>query len=328
MLGTTDALKQIQGARSLLKPDDPTAKAFDAQMRMMQQMFSNNEQSMTGASTGADDNFMGDALMYDALSTISRLFSKTAGQGLAAAKYQATAATSETTPAKAKPIHDTGMVKADNTIYEVVNGELSAVFESGKKGAAAVGYDHVGGTSYGTYQIASRTGSMDRFVHYLRSQAPDLANRLSSAGPFNTGSKYGSMPRAWKQIASEAPERFEKLQREFIKKDHYVPARNKILASTGVDIDQAPSAIREVLWSTAVQHGASGAARIFNRAIAQVTPTGDSPNFVQLVSDVYDSRKHQFHSSSGQVRRSVQSRLAREENVALTMLKRGVNQMV
>jgi hypothetical protein len=46
-------------------------------------------------------------------------------------------------------------------------GKLSAKFESSKEGPSAIGYDTKGGTSYGTYQIASKTGTMSEFVAFL-----------------------------------------------------------------------------------------------------------------------------------------------------------------
>jgi hypothetical protein len=332
---------------------DPSLRAFEVQMRMMNQLLAepgpeDAGTSMLGALGGGGD-LAGEALMYDALATISRLFAQRgsdvvpgraalARANAAHARHQGAEEGTNSVRVKvggSAGEHDTGRMQADNTVYEVVDGKLSAVFESGKQGAVCIGYDRVGGTSYGTYQIASRTGSMDRFLRFLRHEAPELASRLKRSGPANTGSRAGGMPEEWRRIAAEQPERFEKLQREFIKKDHYQPARNKILAATGLDIDQAPHAVQEVLWSTAVQHGPTGAARIFTRAIDAVEAVGstesmgvEDSDFAGLVSKVYDSRKGQFGSSSSRVRSSVRDRLSREEDMALTMLSRGLDQLV
>jgi len=206
-------------------------------------------------------------------------------------------------------------------------GSLSAMFESGEKGAAAIGYDRAGGTSYGKYQIASRVGTMSRFLSYLDGRAPDLAARLRRAGPANTGSTQGRMPAEWARIAQEEPGRFERLQTDFIKMDHYQPAREKILERTGVDIETAKPALREALFSTAVQHGASGAARIFNQAIDKFLGHGGQPQggvqgFEQaLVSEVYNRRQNQFGGSSDAVRSSVRSRLRQEKDMVLAMLR-------
>ena len=115
-------------------------------------------------------------------------------------------------------------------------GVLSAHFESCEKGPGAIGYDDNGGTSYGTYQISSRAGTMKLFIDYLSEQAPDLANKLKAAGPANTGNSSGKMPAAWKKVATQDPVRFSKLQYDFIEKSHYLPAVQEISDRTGLDI--------------------------------------------------------------------------------------------
>lgn len=348
MLGGTNSIKpQIGGSQKASsisgQPGNAEYQAFDIQMNMMRQLLDTGADAGMGAGmatglTSGQDPFglasaaLDDPRMQDALSTISRLFNRqqlTRGSTQVNSLLDRGAAVSKDFAQISPPVNTTGQVKANNTVYQVVGGELSAVFESGSKGAGAIGYDRVGGTSYGTFQIASRTGSMDRFIKFLKTDAPDLARRLDR-GHYNTGSKGGVVPNIWKRIAKEDPTRFEALQRDFIKQDHYSPARKKILSATGVDIDQSPAAVREVLWSTSVQHGPTGAARIFNRAIGVSKLQNGETNFERLVAKVYDSRKHQFNSSSSRVRRSVQNRLSKEQNIALAMLKQNssVNQLV
>ena len=95
---------------------------------------------------------------------------------------------------------------------EMELGKLSAQFESGRDGIAAIGYDRNGGTSYGKYQVSSRAGSLNDFLAFLDGEAPDISKRLRAAGPGNTGSRKGAMPDMWRAIADEQPERFEALQ--------------------------------------------------------------------------------------------------------------------
>ncbi|MDR0339811.1 MAG: hypothetical protein LBH65_06000, partial [Desulfovibrio sp.] len=149
-------------------------------------------------------------------------------------------------------------------------GALAAKFESGEEGIAAIGYDRKGGTSYGKYQIASRPGTMSSFISYLQENAPDIATRLTSAGPANTGGRSGKMPQEWRKIASEQPDRFEQLQSDFIRTSHFEPAMQAINAVTGVAFERMPSALQEVLFSTAVQHGPAGATRIISQALRRV----------------------------------------------------------
>ena len=44
-------------------------------------------------------------------------------------------------------------------------GQLSQKYESAKMGSLSIGYDRTGGTSYGTYQLSSRTGHLIDFLN-------------------------------------------------------------------------------------------------------------------------------------------------------------------
>lgn len=284
--------------------------AFDTQMRMTQSLFGegSQERGEGRAPGGFDTSLMGDAMMYEALTTISRLMRSEAGL--------------PQQRAVSNPITQSQQVPVSSLLADTPEmGALSARFESGSGGGATIGYDRVGGTSYGKYQIASKPGTMDRFIAYLGENAPALGERLSNAGSANTGSKDGAMPTAWKEIAKEDPAGFEKLQHDFIAKETYDPARNMILKQTGLDFNNAPSALREVLWSTSVQHGPTGASKIFSKVIDRFVGSVDKGEFnAKLIEGVYDSRKGQFGSSTKRVQQSVANRLNAERQIALNML--------
>ncbi len=285
--------------------------ALNSQMTMAQSLFGEGSDSYgEGSSSGSFDvSMINDSSMLEALATITRLMRDEAA--LPQRKVMPDSSPNIGRPLKCdvlnSPVH--------------VPGELSAQFESGRNGVSAIGYDRVGGTSYGKYQIASKPGTMDRFLSYLDKTAPDLSERLREAGPANTGSKKGDMPSEWKAIAAESSVRFEKLQHDFIAGETYQPARNMILRQTGLDFDNAPPALREVLWSTSVQHGPTGAAKIFNKVIDRFVKGGQKVDFnASLIEGVYDSRKGQFGSSTKRVQESVVSRLNSEKQLALNML--------
>lgn len=202
-------------------------------------------------------------------------------------------------------------------------GRLSARYESGREGIAAIGYDRTGGTSYGKYQIASRVGSMKQFLDFLDREAPELAERLRKAGPANTGSRRGAMPNEWRAIAKEIPERFEALQESFIHESHYRPAVEAIVQRTGLEAATLSPAMREVIWSTAVQHGPAGAARLFDRADDISGKPTDASYERKLITNVYKLRAGQFGSSTAQVRAAVQNRFREERLLALNMLDAG-----
>ncbi|MEF3169136.1 MAG: hypothetical protein K6360_07385 [Deltaproteobacteria bacterium] len=202
-------------------------------------------------------------------------------------------------------------------------GLISARFESGASGSGAIGYDRSGGTSYGTFQIASRSGTMDRFISFLEKEAPEWAERLSQAGPADTGGKTGRMPTVWQEIAAEDPQLFEALQRKFIEETHYRPALERIRKETGIDVEKGSRAIQEVLWSLAVQHGPAGAARIFCEAAKsgsdrdQQTASGEEA----LIRRIYSARSKRFGSSSVRVRAAVAERFREEQAMALAWLR-------
>lgn len=269
-----------------------TAMAEGFQNHMRQAMGRKDIQALSSELGGSG---MENSLMQDAL------------HGLAAIMKQQ--------PADAKT------QKGSRTDKHAGIGALSAAFESGTQGVNAIGYDKNGGTSYGTYQIASKPGTMRGFIEFLQEKEPAWAKTLKAAGSTDTGSTKGRMPDAWRSIAAKDPEKFGQLQREFIESTHYEPARDKILAKTGVDMDTLPPAAREALWSTAVQHGPAGAAKIFGQAIKSVGQNHSEQQFAQkLIDKVYDSRKSQFGSSTASVQASVRGRMNVEKDMVLAML--------
>ena len=215
--------------------------------------------------------------------------------------------------------------KPAHKVEDVELGQLSARFESGSDGIAAVGYDRVGGTSYGKYQVSSRAGSLKDFLDFLDTEAPELSRRLRASGPGNTGSRKGAMPDTWRAIASEQPERFENLQEAFVHQSHYKPALDSIAQRTGLNPDKISTAMREVIWSTSVQHGPSGAARIFERAHGMSGSPSDPSYERNLINNVYNIRVGQFGSSDSNIQAAVANRFKQEKALALNMLNGGKN---
>ena len=87
-----------------------------------------------------------------------------------------------------------------------------------------------------------------------------------------------------------------------------------------MNVGELSPALREVLWSTAVQHGPAGAENIFSdvlRGLIALKPT----NFDQAcIEAVYLERRQYFRYSSSRIRKAVLGRLSHERRLALAML--------
>ncbi|MEZ7196010.1 hypothetical protein [Pseudodesulfovibrio karagichevae] len=312
-IGGFEALNPTQGA-SVARDGKQLASrtAFDNQMRMTQALFGDGADKSGEEGGGSFDvSIINDSQMLEALSALSRIMRDEAGL-------------------KTSSVQPSAPARSAADVNAHIPGQLAAQFESGEAGTAAIGFDRVGGTSYGTYQIASKPGTMDEFLAYLDETRPEWADRLRDAGPANTGSKQGGMPSVWRAIAAEDPAGFDQVQHDFISRQTYDPARSMILDRTGLDFNNAPPALQEVLWSTSVQHGPTGAANIFNKVIDRFLHKGQNDDFnAQLIKGVYESRKNQFGSSTARVQKSVAHRMDSEKQLALNMLqKMSVNRMV
>lgn len=139
-------------------------------------------------------------------------------------------------------------------------GGLSEHFESGGRGAGAVssGQGDPGGVSYGIWQLSSRTGTAAAFV---AAEGARWREDFAGAPP---GSPAFSA--AWKAIAAREPEAFAEAQRGFIARTHYRPVVTAVERQAGIDLDGRHPAVRDAVWSVAVQHG--GAATILTTAVA------------------------------------------------------------
>lgn len=202
-------------------------------------------------------------------------------------------------------------------------GGLSEKYESnGDPGA--IGYDKKGGYSYGTYQIASNTGTMNNFLKYEQTNNPDAYNKLMAAGGVS-GAQTGSseFQSTWKDLAANDSS-FASDQKSFIQSNNYDVAVSNIEKSTGLDINSRSLAVQDAVWSTAVQNGPNSS--IFTNAFAgkDVSKMSDS----DIINSIYNERgKYNsngslayFSSSSPAIQNSVANRLQNERSDALSML--------
>ncbi|NOK18623.1 LysM peptidoglycan-binding domain-containing protein [Corallococcus carmarthensis] len=202
-------------------------------------------------------------------------------------------------------------------------GGLSRKYEARGPGTVSTGKGDKGGVSYGSYQFASANGSAQSFVNSLKKTNPDFYKALS-------GSKPGSaeFSSAWKQLAAKDPKGFDKAQHDYIKATHYDPGAANIKKATGIDLDKRSAALRDVAWSTSVQHGPGAADDIFKKALAGRDPSKVSDE--QLIKDIYAERGRtnasgtlvHFSGNSKDVQKGVANRFKSEVKDALALLKK------
>ncbi len=219
--------------------------------------------------------------------------------------------------------HRSGTMQRTPTEIPPVTGDFGALsrrFESGGD-PGAVGRDRNGGYSYGTYQIATNTGTMNNFMNWLRTRNPSAAEELERAGGVAAATS-GSQQfiDTWRRLSQT--QEFVQNQREFIQDTHYRPAVSNILADTGINISSRSRALQEVVNSTAIQHGPAGARRIVSRAIAEAG--GSSASDADIINRIYDIRSNvtqEFRSSTPREQEAVRNRFVQERAAALRMLQ-------
>lgn len=137
-------------------------------------------------------------------------------------------------------------------------GSLSAKYESnGNPGTISEGKD-TGGVSYGAYQFSSYYGVPLSFAEWCVSsgQGEEIGNRLKRAYLLD-GNSYGFwFNSAWENIASEDAQAFLLLQHNYTKAKFYDVVVAKLTANVpGFDISNYTIALKNVIWSRAVQQG-------------------------------------------------------------------------
>jgi hypothetical protein len=188
-------------------------------------------------------------------------------------------------------------------------GDTVAKYESGKAGYGSIsmGRGDPGGASYGKYQLASKTGTLQEFL------------RSSGYGRQFAGKTIGSAAfnQQWRNLAAHDAN-FGKSQHEFIAQKKYAPAI-KYAAQLGFPVND--SRIQEMIWSGAIQHG--GIKKILKM-------TADHPNFRNMsVEDIirrYYMVREQYavnairrNGGSAAVIRGVSNRMHNEVNDVLRM---------
>lgn len=128
-------------------------------------------------------------------------------------------------------------------------GDLSKKYESnGDPGCISSGWGDAGGKSYGLYQLASNTGSVESYIKWLRRNGYWFADKLAE---YPIGSI--AFDDTWKFLANSGNRTdFTRSQHDYIKYAYYDPAI-RALKEADYDVElHHHEVMRDVVWSRAV----------------------------------------------------------------------------
>ena len=194
-------------------------------------------------------------------------------------------------------------------------GALSAWYETSGRGPGTVssGRGDAGGVSYGSYQLASKLGRPEEFL------AHEGARWRAEFGAVRSG--IPAFSRIWKSVATREPQAFQAAQHAFIKRTHYDVQIAHVRGKTGADLDRRSNAVRDAVWSTAVQHGPKNALVV--RAMGVAGPD-DRALLIALYAErgwrLDDGNLAHFSTNSPAVQAGVAARFWSELKDALAML--------
>ena len=192
-------------------------------------------------------------------------------------------------------------------------GDLSQYYETGN--SADPGYISTvkgdsGGTSYGIYMFASNAGTPLGFVQWLQefeegSLYRDMGDTLYRAYAYNQAGQYSpgygsNFNATWRSVADAHRTEFTEAQRDYWETHAYTDLLNNLKAGEpAFDLKDYSVALRNVLWSRSVQHGAgvlsganssdgsSGATGVVLRAFKKLGGFKNQSE-AQLIQAIYD----------------------------------------
>ena len=190
-----------------------------------------------------------------------------------------------------------------------VLGKTSERYESGGKGAGTVstGAGDFGGASYGTYQLASKTGTLSKFLNSTE-YGKQFEGLTPGTAAFNA---------KWKDVAAN-DKNFGAAQHKFIEDTHFNP-QMQALQKAGIDLSGRGAAVKDAVWSTSVQFG--GKSGLIQKALAGKDHAKMSD--AEIVSAIQDYKATNndklFASSSAAVRAGTLNRATSEKSALLKL---------
>jgi len=146
----------------------------------------------------------------------------------------------------------------ENAAYDMTLGSVSAKYESNGNPATISNGSDSGGVSYGAYQFASKSDVPLTFAQWCISSGEGImtGTRLVAAYNLDGRSYSTNFNTEWVNISSENSQGFLLLQHKYVKSKFYDVMVSKLSARySDFNIDNYTMALKNVIWSRAVQHG-------------------------------------------------------------------------
>jgi len=180
-------------------------------------------------------------------------------------------------------------------------GSVAEKYESGGRGAGTIssGSGDFGGKSYGTFQLSSKSGTLNSFLK----QSP-YAKEFNGLQPGST--EFDSK---WKDLAKNDPG-FGKAQHDYIAQTHAAPQMDK-LKKLGLDTNS--KALQEMAFSTGTQYGPDS--NIIEEAIKASGKDPSKLSTKEVIDIVQDYKASTVGSKFKSSSPSVQAGVARRHGV-------------
>lgn len=193
-------------------------------------------------------------------------------------------------------------------------GILSEKYEGGGPATISTGKGDSGGVSYGTYQLATNTGSVANFVAWLVMRSDFGRDYGIALSHYQPGSREFSAE--WLALAETDPDGFGGLQDEFVTPRYYDAAAS-VAQERGIDTDTMPDALKAVLFSNAIQHGPQNAGELLADCY--------DPDPAEWIRKIYDTKINDPDWSSGapDLRPGLFARWESEKQDAIILLNGG-----
>lgn len=138
----------------------------------------------------------------------------------------------------------------------------------------------------------------------------------------------------WLRLAKERPDEMRAYEHLFIEETHYRPLVERLTADLGPKVDDRSLALRDVIWSTAVQHGPETS--VVHDALAVPRKANGLADLTDkaIIEQIYAERARvdasgalvHFKSSASEIQSSIKKRFRQELTEALKMLSAELNQ--